>query len=165
MTRAELADGTKKPPLYRYGFPFTFDFVFRYAAKKGFKLEIPPDARDIFDGKEVIDCVDITEELLDDDERWLFLYWFARVKMFDHLNHKCDWFFDGGRPFSNDWDEIMSPWSNYTIKERYHSRRHFNRMMQILEEEMNLCQEEGKQSKAQWWFDWDNNVVSTPASR
>ena len=136
LRRNEIASAKNKPPLYRYGFPITHDFVFRFAARKGFKVDIPPEAQEIFDGREVIHFVDVTEELLDDDDRWHFLYLNAHVMMFGYLIDKTGFALESGRPFSSEYNGIVSLWSNYTIKEQ--CRSSIKRRLRVLEEEMNL---------------------------
>ena len=159
MRRAEIASAKNKPPLYRYGFPITPEFVFRFAARKGFKVDIPPEVREIFDGREVIHFADVTDELLDDDDRWSFLYLSAHVMMFGYLIDKTGFALESGRPFSSEYNDMVSLWSNYTIKEQCRFPQTIKRRLGVLEDEMNLFQDGGARRKAQWWFDWNNDVV------
>ena len=56
-----------------------------------------------------------------------------------------------------DWDGIVALWSNYDAKERYAMCYNYEEVVDVLKSAMN--EGDGPESKLQWWFDWDNDVV------
>ena len=86
----------------------------------------------------------------------------AREAMISHLSRKCKISLNSGRPFGIDWDGIVSLWSNYDVEEQWKWCRDYDKVVSILEKEMNAegVQEEGVRSELFWYLDWRNNVVS-----
>ncbi len=157
LPRAELASRHNQPPLHYFGFPYTTDFALRYAKRHHLTVEIDPEETCLFDDKDVFDFADIEDRHLADHDLREFFLSMAPFLMLVDLTHKCKMPLEEGRPFALQWDGIIALWSNYNIRERYRLCPDYEKVVEILREAMN---DEEQTSKLQWWFDWDNDVVS-----
>ena len=158
-----LADNGRTPPLLRYGFPFKERYALEYARRHSLKIEIVEADREAFDGREELDFSETDDTWLEDEEIASFLFCASQSLMMEDLRSRCGLSqLEVGRPFTYDWDGLVSLWSNYDIRDKFRlcGRSKYEKVMRILEEAMN----EGKQhpdSFGRWWFDWDNRVVSS----
>ena len=150
----------RKPPLYNYGFPYTDKYALEYARRHHLTIPIADEDREAFGGRTILDMADIDDAWMEADEE---IGSFARsvscTLMLKDLSHRCGFVLGQGRPFSMDWDGIVSLWSNYNVKDRFDlCGSGYEKVVDILKDAMN--ETEGHNSPgAQWWFDWDNNVV------
>ena len=102
---------------------------------------------------------DLDKSLIETDEDIrLFAKSVSCNLMLKDLSRRCGFVLEQGRPFSLEWDGIVSLWSNYDVEERFEWCPDYEKVVEILKEAMNET-EEHKSLKAQWWFDWDNDVV------
>lgn len=157
LPRAELASRRVKPPLYYYGCPFTFKYALDYCKRHLLEIELAEEDMQYFGGKAVFNLADVDETHLSNPDLRVFLFTTAAFMMIKDLSAKCGMPLLCGRPFSQEWDGIVALWSNYDIKDRILMCSHFQTVVDTLSAGMN---EEGHVSKPQWWFDWDNDVVS-----
>ena len=158
---SELAINGRTPPLWRFGFPFKETYALEYARRHSLTIEIVEADREAFDGREVLDFSETDDTWLEDEEIASFLMCASQSLMMEDLRHRCGLQLEVGRPFTYEWDGLVSLWSNYDIREKFRfcGRNKYEKIMKILEEAMN----EGKQhpdSVGEWWFDWNNEVAS-----
>ena len=148
-----------EPPLYHYGFPFTAQYAMDYARRHHLKIKIAEEDRQVFRGHLLLDFADLDDAWLkDDDDVRLFALSVSRMLMIEHLSERCGFVLDMGRPFSDDWDGIVSLWSNHNFDERFDECLDPAKAIEVLKVAMN--ESEGQiPVKPQWWFDWDNDVV------
>ena len=157
LHRKLIAKQGKTPPLYRYGFPFTREYAFDYARRHHLKLKLIDEDVEAFGGREELDLADIDDSSPQDREMWLFAMGLSRTLMLVDLSRRCGFSLDSGRPFSLEWDGMVSLWSNYNVEERWMSCAGY--VLAVLGDAMNeVC---GHNSKVQWWFDWNNDLVRT----
>nr|VWO98547.1 Indoleacetamide hydrolase (IAH) (EC (Indole-3-acetamide hydrolase) [Ganoderma boninense] len=108
------------PPLYRYGIPFTAKYAIDYARRHHLKINVAEEDREVFRGRVVLDFADLDDAWLkDDDDVRLFALSVSRLLMEEDLSEKCDCALEIGRPFSDDWDGIVSLWSNHNFDKRF----------------------------------------------
>ena len=149
----------QKPPLYHYGFPYTRKYAIDYARRHHLTIPVADEDREAFGGRTILDMADLDDAWLEaDKEIRLFAATISCTLMLDDLGHKCDFVLGGGRPFGKAWDRIVSLWSNYNVEERLQWCPDYEKVIDTLKNVMNET-EEHKYLDAQWWFDWDNNVV------
>nr|VWP01428.1 Neutral alpha-glucosidase AB [Ganoderma boninense] len=158
---SELAINGETPPLWRFGFPFKDEYALEYARRHSLKIEIVEADREAFDGREVLDFSETDDTWMEDEEIASFLICASRSLMMEDLRRRCGLLLEVGRPFTFEWDGLVSLWSNYDIREQFRlcGRSKYDKVIKILEEAMN----EGKQypdSFCEWWFDWNNDVAS-----
>ncbi|PIL31239.1 hypothetical protein GSI_05937 [Ganoderma sinense ZZ0214-1] len=159
ISASQLATNGSTPYLWRFGFPFKEEYALEYARRHSLKIEIVEADREAFDGREVLDFSETDDTWLEDEEIASFLICASQSLMMEDLRSRCGLQLDVGRPFTYDWDGLVSLWSNYDIRDKFRfcGRSNYGKVMKILEEAMN----EGKQqpdSFGQWWYDWDNAV-------
>ena len=159
---SELAIDGSTPPLWRFGFPFKDEYALEYARRHSLKIEIVEADREAFDGREVLDFSETDDTWMEDEEIASFLICASESLMIEDLQSRCGLLLDAGCPFTYEWDSLVCLWSNYDIREQFRlcGRSKYDKAIKILEEAMN----EGKQypdSFCEWWFDWDNEVVSS----
>ena len=157
MSRHELANRNTKPPLHYYGFPFTTQYAIDYAKRHHLTIELAEEDREAFGGKTVFDFGDVNDSHFADPDLRHFVVVGSRHLMFKQLSRKCGMHLHSGHPFSLEWDGIIALWSNYDVKERWRMCYNFDDVVEILTSAMN--EGDGPESKLQWWFDWDNDVV------
>ena len=157
LSRKLIAKRGKAPPLYRYGFPFTRQYALDYARRHHLKLKLVDEDIEAFGGREELDLADIDDSWLQDRERWLFAMGLSRNLMVADLSRRCGFSLDSGRPFALEWDGIISLWSNYNVEERWIACADYDHVLAVLGEAMNEV--DGHNSKVQWWFDWNNDLV------
>ncbi len=146
-----------KPPLYYYGFPFTKQYAIDYAKRHRLKVQLDEDEREAFGGKEVFHFGDVDDNLMSDPEFRHFVIVASRFFMIEDLSKRCGFPLKRGRPFSLEWDGIIALWSNFDVKERYAMCCNYDKVVEALTAAMN--EGDGPESKLQWWYDWDNDVV------
>ncbi|PIL27141.1 hypothetical protein GSI_10282 [Ganoderma sinense ZZ0214-1] len=146
------------PPLYRYGIPFTSKYAIDYARRHHLKIDIVEEDREVFRGRQVLDFADLDDAWLKEDEDVrLFALSVSRLLMVEDLGDRCDCALDVGRPFCDDWDGIVSLWSNHDFDDRFDECPDPGIAIEVLKIAMN--ESEGQTPvKPQWWFDWDNDV-------
>ena len=147
-----------KPPLYHYGFPYTNEYALDYARRHHLTIPIADEDREAFGGRTILDMADLTNSWIEADEEIRAFASVSRTLMLKHLSDKCGFVLGQGRPFSMEWDGIVSLWSNYNVEERFELCPDYEKVVDILKGAMNET-EGHKSKKAQWWFDWDNDVV------
>ena len=158
LPRRELANrGPNKPPLHYYGFPFTKQYAIDYAIRHRLTVPLIGEVREVFGGKEVFDFGDVDDSHFADPELRHFIVIASQHFMLRDLSDKCGMRLQSGSPFSLDWDGIVALWSNYDAKERYAICYNYEEVVDVLRSAMN--EGDGPESKLQWWFDWDNDVV------
>ena len=157
LRRTLIAKNGKTPPLYRYGFPYTQQYALDYARRHHLKIKLVGDDIEAFGGREELDFADVDDSWLQERDSWVFVMAVSRSLMLQDLSRRCGFSLDAGRPFSLEWDGIISLWSNYTIEERWLACPGHEEVLRVLEEAMNEV--EGHNSKVQWWFDWNNDIV------
>ncbi len=165
IRRSELAHDGRTPPLWRFGFPFKYQYALEYARRHALTIEIHEDERDAFEGREVLDFSETDDSWLEDEDLAVFLKSASEMMMVRDLSRRCGFRLELGSPFTDDWDGLVSLWSNYNIAEKFKQcgRNNHGKVTTILTEAMN----EGKQhpdSFGEWWFDWNNEVVSSAYS-
>nr|VWO98550.1 pH-response transcription factor pacC/RIM101 [Ganoderma boninense] len=155
--------GQREPPLYHYGFPFTTQYAIDYARRHHLTIKIVEEDRPFFGNRAVLDFADLDDEWLksaaedENDDLESFAISVSRMLMLKHLGERCDFVLDMGRPFSDDWDRIVSLWSNHNFDERFERCFDPVNVVEVLKVAMN--ETEGRTTvKPQWWFDWDNDV-------
>lgn len=162
LPRAKAPTSTNKPPLYRHGIPYTFDYMFAYAQRHHLTVDILPEERDSWGGRKVLDFADVLK-FSHSPDRWLALRTCACTLSKAHIFDRCGLTLEQGRPFSLEYDGILSLWSNYNMKTRYRqfvrSPERFDKIVAALHEAMNEECEMGGMGELQWWYDWDNDVV------
>lgn len=148
-----------EPPLYHYGFPFKTQYAIDYARRHHLTIKIAEEDRDVFRGRTVLDFADLDDAWMESDEDVrMFALSVSRMLMLEDLGLKCNFVLDMGRPFSKDWDGIVSLWSNHNFDERFDECLDPAKAIEVLTVRMN--ESEGQNPvKPQWWFDWDNDVV------
>nr|VWP01059.1 Cytochrome P450 51 [Ganoderma boninense] len=156
LRRTLIPKRGQTPPLYRYGFPYTQQYALDYARRHHLKLKLIDEDIDAFGGREELDFADVDDTWLQERDSWVFAMGVSRSLMLRDLSQRCGFSLDAGRPFSLEWDGIISLWSNYTIEERYMACPDHEEVLRVLEEAMNEV--EGHNSKVQWWFDWNNDL-------
>lgn len=159
IRRKLIAKPGETPPLYRYGFPFTRQYALDYARRHHLKIKLADEDVEAFGGREELDFADVDDSWLQDRDMWLFAMAVSRTLMLADLSRRCGFSLDLGRPFSLEWDGIISLWSNYTVEERWLACGDHEHVLAVLNSAMNEV--EGNNSKAQWWFDWNNDLVRT----
>ena len=171
LRKSDIASAENpKPPLYSFGFPYTTEYAFRYAMKHRFRVAVRDEAREDYGLPPAADApdakfnfADVTDDHLRNPRTHSFLVINVRLLFHEHLCKLCDWPLADGRPFSADWDLIVSFWSNRDVHMRWVACRHkFDDIVEILEEALNdpECKPDPQlKSSLQWWLDWDNNVV------
>ncbi len=157
LRRKLIAKPGKTPPLYRYGFPYTRQYALDYARRHHLKLKLVGEDIEAFNGREELDFADIDDSWLQDRDMWLFAMGVSRTLMLADLSRRCGFSLARGRPFSLKWDGIVSLWSNYTVEERWMACADHEHVLAVLNDAMNEV--EGHNSKAQWWYDWNNDFV------
>ncbi|KAI1792227.1 hypothetical protein LXA43DRAFT_887944 [Ganoderma leucocontextum] len=151
-----------EPPLYHYGFPFTTQYAIDYARRHHLTIDIVEEDRDAFRGYTVLDFADLDDAWMESDEDIkLFALSVSRTLMIEDLGLKCGCILEMGRPFSDDWDGIVSLWSNHNFQERFDDCLDPGMAIEVLKVAMNESEGDNLNtlSKPQWWFDWDNDVV------
>ena len=153
--------GRPNPPLYRYGFPFTTQYDIDYARRHHLTIKIVEEEREFFRGHVVLDLADLDDEWLaesGDEDLESFAISVSLMLMVIDLGVRCGFMSEIGRPFSDDWDGIVSLWSNHDFDERFDQCFDPIKAVDVLQVAMN--ESEGQTPvKPQWWFDWDNDVV------
>ena len=149
----------QKPPLYHYGFPYTDKFALDYARHHHLTIPIADEDREAFGGRTTLDMADLRDSQIETDKDIrLFAKSISSMLMIEDLSRKCGFTLDQGRPFSKEWDGIVSLWSNHNVEERFEWCPDYEKVVDTLKDAMNEI-EGHKSLKAQWWFDWDNDVV------
>ena len=110
----------------------------------------------------MLDFSETDDSWLEDEDLAVFLKSASEMLMVEDLSRRCGFLLEVGSPFTYDWDGLVSLWSNYNISEKFREcgPDNFDKVKVILTEAMN----EGKQhpdSFMEWWFDWNNEVVSS----
>ena len=152
--------GSPEPPLYRYGFPFTTQYAIGYARRHHLTVKIVEEDRDFFRGYTILDFADLDDAWLDSGNEDLqsFAISMSRTLMVEDLGRRCGFVLGLGHPFSDDWDGIVSLWSNHNFDERFDRCLDPENVIEVLKVALN--ESAGRtQVKPQWWFDWDNDVV------
>ncbi|EJF61591.1 hypothetical protein DICSQDRAFT_180605 [Dichomitus squalens LYAD-421 SS1] len=143
LPRKLLPGPDRKPPLYHYGFPFTRTYALDYVCHRHLPVDIPEEDREEFGGRQrgYAGLRDVYILLPDGQGP----------------EGKCHFGLNHGRPFSLEWDGIVSLWTNYNFDERYAYCPDDEKVIKTIKDA--LAEVEGRRSlKAQWWFDWDNDV-------
>ncbi|PIL28822.1 hypothetical protein GSI_08867 [Ganoderma sinense ZZ0214-1] len=152
-------DGSK-PPLYHYGIPFTDRYMFEYAKRHGLTLELSPETSEYFDGSPVLDFSKLTPEQEQDADLMNQLLMIASLlAQCDMEKRQCGMKLHVARPFSSEWNGMVSLWSNYDWHDRYSkevgSCARFQNIVAKLKEAM---YEGGQENDIEWWYEWDNPV-------
>ncbi|EJF61578.1 hypothetical protein DICSQDRAFT_180597 [Dichomitus squalens LYAD-421 SS1] len=148
----------QKLPLYHYGFPFTYKYAIEYARRHHLTIPLAEEDRETFGGQAVLDMAELDDaRLAADEDIRVFAKSVSRNLMVRDLSRRCGYTLDTGRPFSMDWDGIVSLWTNYDVEERFVWCYDHKKVVDILKGAMNET-EWHNSLKAQWWFDWDNDV-------
>ncbi|TBU57303.1 hypothetical protein BD310DRAFT_929762 [Dichomitus squalens] len=158
LPRKLLPGPDRKPPLYHYGFPYTDQYALDYVRHHHLTMAIADEDRDAVGGRTVLDMADLDDAWLaaDKDIRG-FASSMSPFLMVKDLSQKCRFTLSNGRPFSLEWDGIISLWTNYNFDERYAYCPDDEKVIKIVTDA--LAEVEGRRSlKAKWWFDWDNNI-------
>ncbi|KAM5543861.1 hypothetical protein V8D89_002478 [Ganoderma adspersum] len=152
--------GQPEPPLYRYGFPFTTQYAIDYARRHHLTINIAEEDREFFRDRTVLDFADLDDAWLksvNDEDLESFAISVSRMLMLKDLGRRCGFVLGIGHPFSDDWDGIVSLWSNHNFDERFDRCLDPAKVIEVLKVAMN--ESEGQTPvKPQWWFDWDNDV-------
>ncbi|PIL27143.1 hypothetical protein GSI_10284 [Ganoderma sinense ZZ0214-1] len=148
----------KETPLYHYGFPFTARYAINYARRHHLTVEVDEEDREFFRGYTVLDFADIDDEWLESDsDLKRIATCISRTLMLGELSRRCRFALRMGRPFSDDWDGIVSLWTNANFDERFDECHDHEEVIEVLKDAMN--ETKGHNSlKPQWWFDWNNDV-------
>ena len=161
LPRELVAKNGSKPPLYHYGIPFTDRYMFEYAKRHHLALKLSPETSKYFDGSPVLDYSKITPEQEQDAELMRQLRGSAHLLAASHIEERCGITLSVARPFSLKWQGIFSLWSNYDYHDRFSrlvgSRERFDAIVVKLKEAMH---EGGVENEVEWWYEWDNPVVS-----
>ena len=149
----------QKPPLYHYGFPYTDKYAIGYARRHHLTIPVADEDREAFGGRTILDLADIDDSQIEaDKDIRLFAKSISSMLMIEDLGRRCGFTLYQGRPFSKDWDGIVSLWSNHNVEERFGWCPDYEKVIDALKDALN--ETEGHESPgAQWWFDWDNDVV------
>ncbi len=152
----------KKPPLYHYGVPFTRKNALDYARRRHLTVPLAVEDRDKVGGRPELDFADIDDALLDSDEEVnMFAAMMCTTLMLQDLRRRCDFPLEKSRPFTDEWDGIISLWSNYNVEQRFYWCEDHEEIVKFLKGEIH--ETDGHDSpKAQWWFDWDNEMPVRP---
>ncbi|TBU42010.1 hypothetical protein BD309DRAFT_964072 [Dichomitus squalens] len=158
LPRKLLPGPDRKLPLYHYGFPFTRTYALDYVCHRHLPVDIPEEDREEFGGRSVLDMAELTDEwLAANEDMQVFAMSISSFLMVKDLSRKCHFGLNHGRPFSLEWDGIVSLWTNYNFDERYAYCPDDEKVIKTIKDA--LAEVEGRRSlKAQWWFDWDNDV-------
>ena len=149
-----------KPPLYHYGIPFTDQYMFEYAKRHHLTLTLSAEPSEFFDGSPVLDFSKLTPEHEQDAELMNQLLSAGSFLARCHMQERCGMTLHLARPFSLEWDGMVSLWSNYDFDDRYSkvvgSRERFLDIVAKLKEAMH---EGGQENELEWWYEWCNDVV------
>ncbi|KAI0311231.1 hypothetical protein OF83DRAFT_1151749 [Amylostereum chailletii] len=155
-----VAENGSTPPLLYYGFPYKSQFMVNYARRHSLELPLVEEDR-ISHGTDALR----TAEVKDEDVTWRMRVIAAEL-VARHLGHACGGIFlHIGSPFTFEWDGILALWSNYDMLDRHgrmRARGHtLEEVTAIIGKAMN---EDGQETKIQWWWDFQNdvNVYTTP---
>ena len=162
LPKREVAGRRNKPPLHYSGFPFTIEYAVEYARRHALTIQLAEEDYEAFGVKAVFNFADVDDsQLAPGSELRIFIKTTACHLMVKDLAKKCRMVLQTGRPFSLEWDSIVALWSNYDVRERHAvTGWRFDEIVDVLKAGMN--EGDGPESKLQWWFDWDNNVVCSP---
>ncbi|PIL28820.1 hypothetical protein GSI_08865 [Ganoderma sinense ZZ0214-1] len=159
LPREMVAQNGSNPPLYHYGIPFMDQYMLEYAKRHHLTLELSPATREFFDGSPVLDFSKLTPEQEQDEELMNQLLSAAGLLARCHMQERCGITLHVARPFSLEWDGMVSLWSNYDYRDRYSrlvgSRERFNTIVAKLKEAM---YEGGQENDIEWWYEWSNDV-------
>ncbi|PIL27142.1 hypothetical protein GSI_10283 [Ganoderma sinense ZZ0214-1] len=157
--------GRSQPPLYHYGFPFTNQYVFDYTRRHRLSLPVPKEDQEFFGGCTAWYFEDLADAWLksgggDEDDLEVFKISVSRMLMLEDLRKRCRFVLGIGHPFSDDWDGIVSLWSNYNFDDRFDRCIDPVHVIEVLKAAMNESGGRNSETpvKPQWWFDWDNDV-------
>ncbi|PIL28834.1 hypothetical protein GSI_08879 [Ganoderma sinense ZZ0214-1] len=152
-------DGSKPPLYYHYGIPFTDQYMFEYAKRHHIALKLSPETSKYFDGSPVLDYSKLTPEQEQDAELMSQLRGAAGLLAVEHIQERCNITLHIARPFSLEWDGMVSLFSNFNFHDRYSrligSPERFKRIVAKLKEAM---YEGGQENDIEWWYEWDNPV-------
>ncbi len=161
LPREMIPEDGSKPPLYHYGIPFTDHYMLKYAKRHHLTMKLQPNTREFFGGKEEFDFADISREDEEDEEFFNQLLSAGCSAAVRDIQTRCDITLHVARPFSLEWEGMVSLWSNYDMNERclklIGSRERFEKIVAKLKEAMH---EGGEENDIEWWYEWDNPVVS-----
>ncbi len=163
LPREMIPKDGSKPPLYHYGIPFTNQYMLEYAKRHHLIMKLQPSTRQFFDGKEEFDFADISPEDEADEDFMNAISGAACFAAMRDIEKRCDITLHMARPFSLEWDGMVSLWSNYDMNERclksIRSRERCQKIVVNLKEAMH---EGGEENDIEWWYEWDNPVVRVP---
>ena len=135
--------------------------MFEYAKRHHVTLDLSPEASKYFDGSRALDYSKLTPEQEQDSELMSQLRCIASSLAVKHIQHRCNITLHIARPFSLEWDGMVSLFSNFTFEDRYSrligTPERFKRIVATLKEAM---YEGGQENDIAWWYEWDNPVVS-----
>ncbi|KAI1792671.1 hypothetical protein LXA43DRAFT_1093320 [Ganoderma leucocontextum] len=159
LPREVVAKNGSKPPLYHYGIPFTDRYLLEYAKRHHLTLKLRPETSEFFGGSPVLDCANISPEHEQDPDLFSQLLSVGSSLAARHIEDRCGITLHVARPFSLEWDGMLSLWSNYDLNERYSklvgSRERFKDIVAKLKEAM---YEGGQENDIEWWYEWSNPV-------
>ncbi|KAI1792674.1 hypothetical protein LXA43DRAFT_1093323 [Ganoderma leucocontextum] len=148
-----------KPPLYHYGIPFTDRYLLEYAKRHHLTMKLSPGTRVFFGGIPEFDFADISREQEEDAELMNQLLSAGSSAASRHIQDRCGITLHVARPFSMEWDGMLSLWSNYDMCDRclklVGSRERFKDIVAKLKEAMH---EGGQENDIEWWYEWSNPV-------
>ncbi len=160
LSRELVVKNGSKPPLYHYGIPFTDRYMLEYAKRHHLTLKLSAETSKFFDGSPVLDFSKLTPEQEQDTELKNQLLSAASFLAQCHMEARCGMTLHVARPFSLEWDGMVSLWSNYDFDDRYSklvgSRERFFDIVAKLKEAM---YEGGQENELEWWYEWCNDVV------
>ena len=145
--------------MYHYGIPYTYKYALDYARHYHLTIAVADEDREAFGGRTILDMADIDDSQIEaDKDIRLFAKSMSSMLMIEDLGRRCGFTLYQGRPFSKDWDGIVSLWSNHNVEERCEWCPDYEKVVDTLKDAMNEVP--GYDClKPQWWFDFDNDVV------
>ena len=171
-------DARSRVPLYTFGIAVSKRFIIDYARRHRLRLELDDDDFDDFrdeeghiddaaledekkfygDGGRVIEIANIDDAALEDEKTFYSALSLSYTLVCKDLGKKCGFpYLEMSSPFTRDWESCVVLWTNYSWSELKGLRPDTEKIVEKLLSAMGDI--EGHDTKARWWFDWDNSVV------
>ena len=149
-------------PLYAFGIGVSRKFIVDYARRHRLRLELDDDDLEDEegheDGERVFEIASIDDAALENPKTFHWAMILSSELMRKDLGKKCGFpFLKLACPFTRDWDFCVALWTNYSWSQLKDLRPNTEMIVEKLLSAMGDI--EGHDTKAQWWFDWDNDVV------
>ena len=146
------ASSGRKPPLLYYGWPITEKFLLEYAKRHQIV------SFTTLHGKK-LEYAALTPEDLQDKEFEVALIGRAQNDVFKHLGQRSGYTLEIARPFTDQYFCMVALYSNYSMKRRYPVLLAAG-LENVVCELDHAIKEVDPDTDLQWWYDWNNNLVS-----